>query len=210
MITPISPAYTIGKAENSTSPKERLPGPSDYDPYHGDKVGVPSYSFTKSPRQMFQASENPGPGLYSPDLLSKRKGFTIGKSPRALSNIRYRSPGPGDYSWEVNQARYNYSISKARTRSLHSDSIPGPGHYSPNLTASIGHSPIVKFPKQQRMMHDSFLTPAPGYYQLPNVQRSPGFSFPKAVPKFRFVESPGPGFYKTPSSTIGLASSRLH
>ena len=207
MLTPIPPAYTIAKASYPSLQKDHIPGPTDYDPYRADiRASVPAYSFTKSPRKIHNSQDIPGPGLYDSPIMKRSPGYSVGRSPRILSNIRYRSPGPGDYDYEKMQARYKYSISKAKNRSYCNSESPGPGFYSPNLTVNIESSPRMKFSRQPRMPPPSFLTPAPGQYQLPNVGRSPGYTIPKAMPKPKEPSSPGPGFYRYTSSTIGIAS----
>ena len=148
MITPVPPAYTIGKSSHKSLNKDDIPGPTDYDPYYNLRASVPMYSFSKSPRKIHDIYQIPGPGVYSPVDKKRTSGFTISKSPRILSNINNVSPGPGDYSYSVSQARYQYSISKARTKSYNFSESPGPGYYSPNTTINIQNTPRIKFPKQ--------------------------------------------------------------
>lgn len=208
MITPVAPAYTIAKASVNRFSKEPIPGPTDYDPYSNVRSSLPSYSFNRTPRRIHQLSENPGPGKYLPEIINSPKGSTIPKSPRALSNIRYLSPGPGDYNLEIYNKKYQYSISKAKYRpNIHSDS-PGPGYYSPNLINMDEATPKFKFSTQSRMPRECFITPAPGQYQLPSLDRTPGFSFSKATTRMKAPLSPGPGSYMTPLNTIGVASGR--
>ena len=206
MFSPVPPAYTIAKANYPNFNKDPIPGPADYDPCHVTRSSLPAYSFGRSPRKLHADSEFPGPGLYSPRGTQRSPGFTISKSPRVLSNVRYISPGPGDYSYQQLQAKYQYSISKARRRMHGSPESPGPGYYSPNQWASLEKSPRMKFQSQARMPRQSFLTPAPGQYDLPSVDRTPGYTMPKAQPKRSNSNSPGPGSYEVPYSFIGAAS----
>lgn len=209
MISPVPPAYTIGKASYPRFQKEPIPGPTDYDPHIlNTRSSLPAYSFSKSPRERDGNREFPGPGLYTPYESPKSPGYTISKSPRVLSNIRYISPGPADYSYQKLQAKYQYSISKAKRRIHNSSESPGPGYYSPNLDMKLEASPRIRFSNQPRMPIDSFITPAPGQYHLPDIDRKPGFTIPKARPLPKPANSPGPGFYKIPLSTIGIASTK--
>jgi len=204
MITPIPPAYSIGKAKPVVF-ENKVPGPGEY--FYEDvfKKKANFYSFARSPRKIHEFYGVPGPGLYSPlDLENKGKGFSICRGPRVLSDARTVSPGPGDYSYQVLQRKYQYSISKARNKSHDFNDSPGPGYYTPNLAASLENAPRVHFPRQERMPKKSFLTPAPGQYDL-NVFKSPGFTIPKAIPRMKKMQTPGPGLYEIPS-TIGIAS----
>lgn len=205
---PVAPAYTISKARIKHFNKEPIPGPTDYEPYSNARGSLPSYSFNRSPRRLHQLSENPGPGNYLPEILINPKGSTIPKSPRALSSIRNLSPGPGDYNFEIYSKKYQYSISKAKYRSsVYSDS-PGPGHYSPKLLTMDEGSPRTKFSTQARMPRETFITPAPGHYKLPSIEKSPGYTFAKATKREKDPPSPGPGSYMTPLNTIGIGSGR--
>ena len=208
MITPVSPAYSIGKASIKRLSKESIPGPSEYEPHFNVRSSLPTYSFNRSPRKIHQLIESPGPGKYLPDIINNPKGLTISKSPRALSNIRYLSPGPGDYNFELNNSKYKYTISKARCRSQLMTDSPGPGYYSPNLDSKEEISPRIKFTTQARMPRSTFITPAPGQYQLPDIDKTPKFSFAKAIPKAKPSYAPGPGSYLTPLNTIGVAAGR--
>jgi Sperm-tail PG-rich repeat len=198
------PAYSIGKSSYPDMTKKKIPGPGDYNPYDV-KSKLPSYSFSKSPRKIHDVHQIPGPGVYDPMYKHKISGYYSSKSPRILSNTKNFSPGPGDYNYSVYETRYKYSITKARTNSYKFSDSPGPGHYSPDVTVSIESSPRFKFHKQRRMPEQSFSTPAPGYYHLPSIHKSPGYTIPKAFPKPKKTESPGPGVYEIPS-TIGIAS----
>jgi hypothetical protein len=118
------------------------------------------------------------------------------------------SPGPGDYNYELSSSRYKYSISKAKCRSQLMTDSPGPGHYSPNLDLKDEGSPRIKFNTQRRMPRESFITPAPGQYQLPSLDKTPGYSFAKATHVRKSSPAPGPGSYLTPLNMIGVASGR--
>lgn len=212
MITPVPPAYTIAKASHVNFNKGPRPGPTDYEINYNLRASVPAYSFTKSPRSMHNKdisfdphSGPPGPGFYEPKLKYSSLGYTICKSPRKLTEIRYMSPGPGYYDYSITETKHRYSMKKASNRFKYSSESPGPGCYSPNLTANIESSPIVKFPHGSRNIKESFITPAPGQYQLPEISKGPKYTIPKANPKRIIQNYPGPGFYKIPS-IIGIAS----
>ncbi len=206
MLTPIPPAYSIGKS-NYPAFKREIPGPGEYNLSQVMKSSAQSYSFSKSPRKIHDYYEIPGPGVYNPNYSMKSPGYSLSRSPRQLSNVRTYSPGPGDYSYQFVQKRYQYSISKARTRSYNFSESPGPGYYSPSSTVSLQSSPKIKFPKQTRMPRGTFLTPSPGQYNLPNSNNGPVFSIPKATPKPQSTYSPGPGVYEIPT-TIGVAGKK--
>ena len=208
MITPVAPAYSIGKASITRFSKEPIPGPTDYEPHFNARSSLPAYTFNRTPRKIHQLTDSPGPGKYLPDIIVNPKGITISKSPRALSNVRYFSPGPGDYNLEMSNSRYKYSISKAKYRSQLMTESPGPGYYSPNLDVKDEVSPRIKFTTQARMPRDTFITPAPGQYQLPSIDKTPGFSFAKAISLRKPSPIPGPGAYLTPLNTIGVAAGR--
>ena len=205
MKSSVAPAYTIGKSSYPNFYNNLRPGPGEYENSKSLSSSVPSYSFSKSPRRIHDNYYIPGPGVYNPENHSKIPGFTLSRSPRILSNVRSFSPGPGEYNYSLFQAKYQYSISKARNRSYQFSESPGPGYYSPNLTVNTENSPKVKFPKQRRMPNQTFLTPAPGQYQIPNIFKTPGYTIPKAYPKPQGTYSPGPGVYEIPS-TLGIAS----
>jgi hypothetical protein len=206
MITPVPPAYSIGKSIYRELHKE-IPGPGDYNTEKYANSTAQFYSFSKSPRKIHNFSPIPGPGVYNPQYLSGSQGFSLSKSPRKLTIVRTNSPGPGEYDYYSAQQRYKLSINKARNRSNNLSDVPGPGHYSPSMTYSTESPRKVGFLKQQRMPKDTFLTPSPGKYSLPSVSSGPCFSIPKSILKPRISPSPGPGVYEIPS-TIGLASKK--
>ena len=108
----------------------------------------------------------------------------------------------------MSNSRYQYTISKARCRSQLMTDSPGPGYYSPILESKEEISPRIKFSTQARMPRSTFITPAPGQYQLPGLDKTPRFSFAKAIPKAKPSLAPGPGTYLTPLNTIGVAAGR--
>lgn len=205
MITPIPPAYTIPKS-NHQIPRKEIPGPGYYNLSQLSLPNTQSYSFSKSPRKIHNIYSIPGPGVYNPNNTTRSSGYSLSKSPR-FADLRTGSPGPGDYDLKILQKKYQWSISKAKSRYSNYSESPGPGYYSPNLSVSKENSPKLKFPRQDRMPRDTFLTPSPGQYALPEVRRAPGFTIPKAFPKPKISYSPGPGVYEIPS-TIGVASLR--
>ena len=201
----IAPAYSIGKSSYHDYSHLSRPGPGDYELSSIIRSKLPSYSFSKSPRKIHNTGEIPGPGVYNPSSPHKTPGFSLSRSPRILSNVRNFSPGPGDYNYSVFQSKYQYSISKARRRIHSMSEVPGPGSYNPSPSGSLENTPRVKFQKQPRMPNQSFLTPAPGQYELPNIYKTNGYTIPKAAPMRKHSTSPGPGVYEIPR-TIGIAS----
>lgn len=172
------------------------------------RASAQSYSFSKSPRKIHDIYSVPGPGVYEPKLGSAFSGYSLGKSPRILSNYRTFSPGPGEYSYSIQEKRYQYSISKARNRNFHLTDSPGPGYYNPALTISKESSPQTRFSRQPRMPNHNIFTPSPGQYEIPS-SKTVGFTIPRASPKAVHTISPGPGVYEIPS-TIGMALRSKH
>lgn len=191
------PAYSIGKSHYPDETMRSRPGPGDYETIRVPKI--PSYSFSKSPRKIHDFYKVPGPGVYNPNSQLRSPGFTLSRSPRILSNVRNFSPGPGEYDYVASKLKYQYSISKARSRSYANNDSPGPGYYSPNITPSIERSPKVLFQKDTRMPRSYNSNPAPGQYELPDVYSHKGFTIPKAKIKEKDWVSPGPGGYEIPN-----------
>jgi hypothetical protein len=202
MNSPIPPAYSIPKS-NHLIFDNKVPGPGEYSVDSKVRASAQSYSFSKSPRKIHDFYSVPGPGVYEPKLGPAFSGYSLGKSPRILSNYRTFSPGPGEYSYAIQEKRYQYSISKAKNRNFNLTDSPGPGYYNPSLSYSKENSPQTQFSRQPRMPNSNRFTPSPGQYEVPS-SRTQGFTIPKASPRAIHTISPGPGVYEIPT-TIGLA-----
>ena len=77
---------------------------------------------------------NPGPGAYDHDKSALKPAFSIGRSPRFLSEKEGTGPAPADYSpTNVLRQAPSFSIGKGDRRLVtFKEKLPGPASYNPN------------------------------------------------------------------------------
>lgn len=111
----------------------KTPGPGAYDQISGKiKVKDPSWSLSKSSRDINFKNGTVGPGQYDPDrnfknVITSSPKYHFGTDKRDV-DFKSESPGPGAYDQSLLKSRMSIKIGE-KPKDLSSSYIPGPGAY---------------------------------------------------------------------------------
>eukprot|EP01017_Pseudomicrothorax_dubius_P040044 TRINITY_DN621_c0_g3_i4.p1 TRINITY_DN621_c0_g3~~TRINITY_DN621_c0_g3_i4.p1 ORF type:complete len:454 (-),score=87.95 TRINITY_DN621_c0_g3_i4:37-1398(-) len=168
--------------------KSALPGPGAYEPNYFVKESTRFTRFEGVGHQPLldkHRLESPGPGTYSPEILTPRREPGIGKGSRTdITNGKARTyePGPGAYE-RVSSVGEGPQFSFGQRVQFdpvfnEKKRLPGPGTYEPPVQRS--NSPVklvgstASIPVRKRLDY-----PGPGSYYLPQGSAIT-YKFPKS------------------------------
>jgi len=144
---------------------------------------------------------SPGPGAYTPQVISSQNPVSILGRPKHRNTIQ--GPGPGSYDRGMEREDFGpkYSFgSQARLKESKYTRSPGPGSYTIKDNEKGKSITLQGRWKSTGNLRDG-LTPGPGTY-VPSVasgvvfERGPKFSFGTgARPRDHSLSCPGPGQY---------------
>lgn len=193
---------SIEKTRRSPSHKNSFLTPSRY--FLKEKTSnAIKFAVSKRPN-LFVASENPGPGLYSiPSCFDKGKSYTF--SPKFSKSIP-KCPGPGQYDVkfiEPTPMRTVFGKEKRKDIFFNKElvGIPDPTKYSYRKNFE---GPTWKFgsdkSRKYNVIEDS---PGPGAYNANFFGASIEHTFPSSRREEKSLEFPGPGHYtpKAPNNS---------
>ena len=214
-------AYSIGGQNRQTGEVTKhassTPGPGAYDSDMALKVkkhNGPAFSIASKPRSAeskFGQERSPGPGSYTPTMLTKSNSaaFSMGRPSSAKPSRRISadvSPGPSSYTpGLVNKFSASaFSMGRPSTARRAADRVnpsPGPGSYTP--TAIRQHSAAAFSMGAAKRKPKEVLdpTPGPGSYKpdLATKYRAPAVSIKGKSNRDSFTmaaeSTPGPGQY---------------
>ncbi|CDW79521.1 UNKNOWN [Stylonychia lemnae] len=198
--------------------EKNIPGPGQYDPNdYFSKERVPTATIKpgggREKNQMFQTSNNVGPGQYddkSKDFGKDVKSFKFQSKPEQKIDDK---PGPGQYDPNPNNVKdslRSVKLSKSQRPEMTSKEVknlPGPGNYESYKQFGKDVPMVSIMGKREPLKKDNI--PGPGSYNNVNeIQRDKSPSFRIGTSKRHDIVdknanlNPGPGNYDA-HSTIG-------
>ena len=124
--------------------------------------------------------DSPGPGLYYPVQLEKKKITSFTKCPREFYLAASESPGPGSYTLpKIRGKSFSFAVKLPQKNS----DVPGPGEYTSNFSKFRAKAAI--FGSETRK--DNFLNPELSKNPEPWKYNT---KFRDASPKWKFSSSP--------------------
>lgn len=201
----ISPSF--GKeSRNKIKVVNTVPGPGQYEALpRPNAPSATTYSFGKEKLRMLRFDDSPGPGAYE---FFYSKAVAGGAFSRAINRTQQAEvPGPGAYSLNMSSVIKSnnpaVTIRSKRPDAVLHKSSPGPGTYTPDVSAVRMKSGFTKFGCEARLKteHIDCLV-GPGNYNPRLYSPTRNVLFPKQERSRRLSRSdlPGPGTYDLKSS----------
>lgn len=207
-----SPAYSFSAAAKYGIPDSRTlnPGPGAYIIEHNDKQG-PAYTFGKEERTKHQlAADTPGPGLYSPGLVTGGPAYSFPIAPRIVEEKQNEVPGPGAYMplLQSNGPAITFGTDKGHDVYLRGEAVnvPGPGAYNISANGVLTgdeKAPSYSFGAASKLPPVvSSDQPGPGHYNPLLYAEGPFYSIAGKYPSHLEPrpDGPGPGAYELQST----------
>ena len=103
-------------------------------------------------RDLFGKSETPGPNYVPPSTLTGRSAWIgLRRAPHDPGDM----PGPGEYEQDDRAIYCSRSVTitsfkRPRSSWMETEVVPGPGSYSPNVSAACPREPAFTFGKKSR------------------------------------------------------------